>query len=64
MAALKPLPMENREKVVKAYEQGNTSIRKLVARFDVSKYECLTAAKTQTNYRRHSTLTSRWKSEK
>jgi len=25
------------EKVVKAYEQGNTSIRKLAARFDVSK---------------------------
>ena len=29
--------MELREKVVKAYEQGNTSIRKLAARFDVSK---------------------------
>lgn len=34
---MKPLPMELREKVVKAYEQGNTSIRKLAARFDVSK---------------------------
>ena len=37
MAAMKPLPMEVWEKVVKAYEQGNTSIRKLAARFDVSK---------------------------
>ena len=35
---MKPLPMELREKVVKAYEQGNTSIRKLATRFDVSKY--------------------------
>jgi transposase len=34
---MKPLPIELREKVVKAYEQGNTSIRKLAARFDVSK---------------------------
>ena len=34
---MKPLPMELREKVVKAYEQGNTSIRKLAARFHVSK---------------------------
>ena len=34
---MKPLPIEFREKVVKAYEQGNTSIRKLAARFDVSK---------------------------
>jgi len=34
---MKPLPIELREKIVKAYEQGNTSIRKLAARFDVSK---------------------------
>jgi Transposase and inactivated derivatives len=34
---MKPLPIELREKVVKAYEQGNTSIKKLAARFDVSK---------------------------
>ncbi|MEG4089892.1 transposase [Microcoleus sp. Pol12B4] len=34
---MKPLPIELREKVVKAYEQGNTSIRKIAARFDVSK---------------------------
>ena len=35
---MKPLPIDFREKVVKAYEQGNTSIRKLATRFDVSKY--------------------------
>ena len=35
---MKPLPMELREKVVKAYEQNNTSIRKLAARFDLSKF--------------------------
>jgi len=34
---MKPLPIELREKVVKAYKQGNTSIRKLAIRFDVSK---------------------------
>ena len=34
---MKPLPMELREKVVKAYKQGNTSIRQLATRFDVSK---------------------------
>jgi hypothetical protein len=34
---MKPLPLEFREKIVKAYEQGDTSIRKVAARFDVSK---------------------------
>jgi len=34
---MKPYSIDFREKVVKAYEQGNTSIRKLAARFDVSK---------------------------
>jgi transposase len=34
---MKPLPIELREKVVKAYNPGNTSIRKLAIRFDVSK---------------------------
>jgi transposase len=34
---MKPLPLELREKVVKAYNPGNTSIRKLAIRFDVSK---------------------------
>jgi transposase len=34
---MKPLPIELREKVVKAYKQGNTSIRQLATRFDVSK---------------------------
>jgi transposase len=34
---MKPYATEFREKIVKAYEQGNTSIRKVAARFDVSK---------------------------
>jgi transposase len=34
---MKPLPIELREKVVKAYKQGNTSIRQLATRFDGSK---------------------------
>ena len=34
---MKPLPIELREKVIKAYKLGNTSIRKLAIRFDVSK---------------------------
>ena len=34
---MKPYAVEFREKIVEAYEQGNTSIRKVAARFDVSK---------------------------
>jgi len=34
---MKPYSIDFREKVVKAYEQGKTSIRKLATRFDVSK---------------------------
>jgi transposase len=34
---MKPLPLELREKVVKAYTPGNTSIRQLATRFEVSK---------------------------
>ncbi|WP_414589596.1 helix-turn-helix domain-containing protein [Scytonema sp. PCC 10023] len=34
---MKPYSIDFREKVVKTYEQGNTSIRKLATRFDVSK---------------------------
>ena len=34
---MKPYSIDFREKVVKTYEQGNTSIRKLAAKFDVSK---------------------------
>ena len=34
---MKPYPVEFREKVVKAYAKGDTSIRKLASRFDVSK---------------------------
>lgn len=34
---MKPYSIDFREKVVKAYEQGDTSIRKVAARFDVSK---------------------------
>ena len=34
---MKPLPIELREKGVKAYKQGNISIRQLATRFDVSK---------------------------
>ena len=34
---MKPYLIEFRQKIVKAYEQGDTSIRKVAARFDVSK---------------------------
>lgn len=34
---MKPYSIDFREKVVKAYEEGTTSVRKLAARFDVSK---------------------------
>jgi transposase-like protein len=34
---MKPYSSEFREKIVKIYEQGDTSIRKVAARFDVSK---------------------------
>ena len=34
---MKAYSIDFREKVVKAYEEGNTSIRKLATRFDVSK---------------------------
>ena len=34
---MRPYSIDLREKVVKAYEQGNISIRKLATRFDVSK---------------------------
>jgi len=34
---MKAYPVEFREKLVKAYTQGGTSIRKLASRFDVSK---------------------------
>lgn len=34
---MKPYSTEFREKIIKVYEQGHTSIRKLAARFDVSK---------------------------
>jgi transposase len=34
---MKPYSIDFREKVVKAYEEENTSIRKLATRFDVSK---------------------------
>jgi len=34
---MKPYSSEFREKIVKSYEQGDTSIRKVAARFDVSK---------------------------
>ena len=34
---MKPYSIEFREKIVKAYEQGDTSIRKIAAQFDVSK---------------------------
>ncbi len=34
---MRPYCVDFREKVVKAYERGDTSIRKLAARFDVSK---------------------------
>jgi transposase-like protein len=34
---MKAYSTEFREKIVKAYEQGNTSVRKIASRFDVSK---------------------------
>jgi transposase len=34
---MKPYSSETSEKIVKIYEQGDTSIRKVIARFDVSK---------------------------
>jgi transposase len=34
---MKPYSVDFREKIVKAYKQGNTSVRKVAARFDVSK---------------------------
>ncbi|WP_445305059.1 helix-turn-helix domain-containing protein [Microcoleus sp. Pol12B4] len=34
---MKAYSIDFREKIVKAYEQGNTSIRKIASRFDVSK---------------------------
>lgn len=34
---MKPYSVDFREKIVTAYEQGNTSVRKVAARFDVSK---------------------------
>lgn len=34
---MKPYSVELREKIVKSYEQGDTSIRKVAARKDVSK---------------------------
>ncbi len=34
---MKPYSIDFREKVIKAYERGDTSIRKLAARFEVSK---------------------------
>lgn len=34
---MRPYSIDFREKVVKAYEKGNTSIRQLAKRFDVSK---------------------------
>ena len=34
---MKPYSSETSEKIVKIYQQGDTSIRKVAARFDVSK---------------------------
>ena len=34
---MKPYSIDFREKIVRAYEQGNTSIRQVASRFDVSK---------------------------
>jgi transposase len=34
---MKPYSVDFREKIVKVYAQGNTSVRKVAARFDVSK---------------------------
>ncbi len=34
---MKPYSIDFREKIVKAYQEGNTSVRKIATRFDVSK---------------------------
>ncbi|MBW4447999.1 MAG: transposase [Spirirestis rafaelensis WJT71-NPBG6] len=34
---MKPYSIDFRQKIIKAYEQGNTSIRQVASRFDVSK---------------------------
>jgi len=37
MFKMKPYSIDFRQKIIKAYEQGNTSIRQVASRFDVSK---------------------------
>jgi len=49
---MKAYSIDFREKILKAYEQGNTSIRKVASRFDVSKsfvQKLLEIKKTQGN---------------
>jgi len=57
---MKPYSTEFREKIVKAYEQCDTSIRKVAARFDVSKAFAETL-KTKTNDWLCSTQKTGWK---
>lgn len=49
---MKAYSIDFRKKIVKAYEQGNTSVRKVASRFDVSKsfvQKLLEMKKTQGN---------------
>lgn len=51
---MKAYSIDFREKIVKAYEQGNTSVRKVASRFDVSKsfvQKLLEMKKTHSSYR-------------
>jgi transposase len=61
---MKPYSIDFREKVVKAYEQGNTSIRKVAARFDVSKAFVQKLLKQKQTTGSCSTPKTGWKPEK
>jgi transposase len=61
---MKPYAIEFREKIVKAYEQGNTSIRKVATRFDVSKAFVQKVLKHSSNDWPCSTEETGWKSQK
>ncbi|MEG4531223.1 hypothetical protein [Microcoleus sp. D2_18a_D3] len=61
---MKPYPIKFREKAVEAYKHGNTSIRKLATRVDVSKYFVERLLKQQQITGDIQPLQSGWKSEK
>ncbi|WP_445240571.1 helix-turn-helix domain-containing protein [Microcoleus vaginatus] len=61
---MKPYSIELREKIVKIYEQGDTSIRKVAARFDVSKGFVQKILKQKQMTGSCSTPTTGWKPKK